>query len=136
MQPGPAFTSLATLAMPVNYEFDGRTVVLRLGGLYDTSDIRAALIAALDDPARPEITGMLFDIRGSRSIAARTADEVRVMAQFLANHAARFGRRLALLADSDAAFGLMRLGAVDIEQRGVDSRAFRDASEADAWLKR
>lgn len=122
--------------MPVTYEFDGSTVALRLGGLYETSDIRAALIAALDDPKRPEITGMLFDIRGSRSIAGRTADDVRVMAQCLGSYAARFGRRLALVADSDAAFGLMRLGAIDVEQRGVDSRVFRDAVEAEAWLRR
>lgn len=122
--------------MPVTYELDGPTIALRMTGDYEPTDIRAALLAALDDAANGEITGLLFDIRESRAIARRTAAEVRAMGQFLADHAHRFGRRLALLVDSDAAFGLMRLGSVGVEQRGVDSRVFRDAAEAGTWLRR
>ncbi len=121
--------------MPVTYEIADTTITLRMTGVYDTGDIRAALMAAIAEPQRPEITGLLFDVRGSRSIAGRTADEVRAMALFLAAHADHYGRRLALVADADAAFGLMRLGAVDVEQHGVDSQVFRNAGEAEAWLK-
>ena len=122
--------------MAVTYTFDDRTVILRMTGTYSTGDIRAALLNALDDPARPPLVGLLFDVRDSRSIAERTADEVRAMAEFLATNGDRFGRRLALVADEDAAFGLMRLGAVRVEQRGVDSQVFRNAADANAWLKR
>lgn len=121
--------------MPVTYEFDGSTIALRMIGDYNPTDVRAALLAALD-AAGGDMTGLLFDIRESRAIARRTASDVRAMGQFLADHAPRFGRRLALLVDSDAAFGLMRLGSVGIEQRGVDSRVFRDAAEAGTWLRR
>lgn len=120
--------------MPVTCEFDGTTVVLRLTGVYETADVRAALVAALDDASCPRAASLLFDLRGSRSIARRSADEVRAMAQFLAAHADRFGRRLALLADSDAAFGLMRLGAVTVEQQGVETSVFRRLSDAEDWL--
>ena len=120
--------------MPVTYEFDGSIVAMRLTGSYETADVRAALRGALDDPRCLHAAGMLFDVRGSRSIARRTAAEVRTMARFVATHAERFGRRLALLADTDAAFGLMRLGAVAVEEQGVETSVFRDAAQAEAWL--
>jgi len=120
--------------MPVTCEFDGRTVAVRLTGFYEPADVRAALVAVLDDPHFARAAGLLFDVRASRSIARRTAAEVRVMAQFLAGHADRFGRRLALVADGDAAFGLMRLGAVAIEQQGVEASVFRNVADAEDWL--
>lgn len=120
--------------MPVTCEFDGNNVVLRLTGVYETADVRIALLAALDDPDCPRAASLLFDVSASRSIARRSADEVRAMAQFLAGHADRFGRRLALVANGDAAFGLMRLGAVAVEQLGVETSVFRKLSDAEHWL--
>jgi hypothetical protein len=121
--------------MPVTYEFDDCIVILRMRGVYAPADIQRAFLRAVADQACPEIVGMLFDVRGSESLPGRSAGEVRAMARFLGAHAAEFGRRLAIVADTDAAFGLMRLGAVDVEQLGVDSRVFRSAAEADRWLK-
>jgi hypothetical protein len=121
--------------MPVTYEIAGTTITIRMTGVYSPADIRAALVAAIAEPENPEITGLLFDVRRSQSIAGRTADEVRAMAMFLAANAQHYGRRLAIIAETDAAFGLMRLGAVGVEQYGVDAQVFRDASEAEAWLK-
>ncbi|MFL5562242.1 MAG: STAS/SEC14 domain-containing protein [Gemmatimonadaceae bacterium] len=120
--------------MSVTYEVDGSTIALRLRGEYTTAAVRATALAAFADPDAAGATGLLFDVSHSRSIAGRSASEVRAMADFLASHAERFGRRLALVASSDAAFGLMRLGAVGLEQKGVDSRVFRDLAEAEAWL--
>jgi hypothetical protein len=130
----PAPRIPARVTMPVSYEFDGRIVALRLTGRYETADVRTAIRAAAEDPRCPRAVGLLFDIRGSRSIAERTAAEVRTMAQFIATMAAHFNRRLALLADTDAAFGLMRLGAVAVEQQGVEASVFRDAAAAEEWL--
>ena len=121
--------------MPVTYEFDGPTIALRMTGDYQPADIRHALLAALDDPAGSDATGLLFDVRDSQAIARRSAADVRAMGQFIADHAHRFGHRLALVADTDAAFGLMRLGGVGVEQRGVESRVFRDPAEAASWLR-
>lgn len=120
--------------MPVSYEFDHHIVALRLTGRYEPADVRTALHAALDDPRCTSAIGLLFDARGSRSLAERTAAEVRAMAQLLATHADRFHRRLALLADSDVSFGLMRLGAVAVEQQGVETSVFRRLSDAERWL--
>lgn len=130
----PALRAPPDVLMPVSYDFDGRIIAIRLAGCYETADVRTALRAAIEDPRCPDAIGLLFDLRGSRSIAGRTADEVRMMAHFIATMASRFGRRLALVADSDAAFGLMRLGAVDIEQHGVEASVFRKADDAEQWL--
>jgi SpoIIAA-like len=120
--------------MPVTYQLDGSIIALRLSGVYGTADVREAALAAFADPAAAGATGLLFDVTHSRSITGRTATEVRAMADFFADHAEHFGSRMALVASSDAAFGLMRLGSVGIEQKGVDSRVFRDAADAEAWL--
>ena len=120
--------------MPVSYEFDHHIVALRLTGRYETADVRTVLHAALDDPRCTGAIGLLLDARGSRSLASRSAAEVRAMAQFIATQADRFHRRLALLADGDAAFGLMRLGAVAVEQQGVEASVFRRLSDAEEWL--
>jgi hypothetical protein len=120
--------------MPVTYELHRPTIVVSLNGVYETSEVRAAILAAIADPRAAGATGLLFDVRHSASIAGRTATEVRAMADFIAANAERFGRRIALVAGSDAAFGLMRLGAVTVEQKGVDVRVFRDIADAEGWL--
>lgn len=120
--------------MPVTYELDSPTIIVSLEGTYETAEVREVILAAVTDPRAAGATGLLFDVRHSASIASRTAAEVRAMADFLAAKAERFGRRLALVADSDAAFGLMRLGSVAVEQKGVDARVFRDIADAEGWL--
>lgn len=120
--------------MPVTYELHCPTIVVSLNGVYETADVREAVLAAIADPRAVGATGLLFDVRKSASIAGRTATEVRAMADFLATKAGQFGNRLALVADTDAAFGLMRLGSVAVEQKGVDARVFRDIADAEGWL--
>lgn len=120
--------------MPVTYQLRGTTIVISLCGVYETAEVRTTLLAAFADPRAAGATGMLFNVSESRSITGRTATQVRAMADFLAQNAALFGRRLALVAESDAAFGLMRLGSVGVEQQGVDSRVFRAVADAEGWL--
>jgi hypothetical protein len=120
--------------MPVTYELHCSTIVVTLNGSYETGEVRNAILAAIADRRAAGATGLLFDVRKSTSIAGRTATEVRAMADFIAANAERFGRRIALVAESDAAFGLMRLGSVTVEQKGVDARVFRDIADAEGWL--
>jgi hypothetical protein len=121
--------------MPVAYEFDNDVILLRLVGKYTTSDLKSAILDALDDARLPERPVLLFDLRESRSLQDRTADEVRDMAHFLASHGRRFGNRLAMVTASDLAFGLMRLGAVTAETGGLAAEVFRDMGAAKEWLK-
>jgi hypothetical protein len=121
--------------MPVAYEYDNDVILLRLVGKYTTSDLKSAILDALDDARLPERPVLLFDLRESRSLQDRTADEVRDMAHFLASHGRRFGNRLAMVTASDLAFGLMRLGAVTAETGGLAAEVFRDMGAAKEWLK-
>ena len=122
--------------MPVSYEFDENILVLRMVGDYVPADIRAALSAALQDDARPALTGLLFDVSASTSLGARSSRDVRSMAALLSHLAPQFGGRLALLGTTDLQYGQMRLGSVDVEAAGVDVWPFRDRSEALRWLRR
>ena len=121
--------------MPVAYEFDDDVILLRMVGKYTTSDLKSSILDALDDARVPERPVLLFDLRESRSLQDRTADEVRDMARFLASQGRRFGHRLAMVTTGDLAFGLMRLGAVAAETGGLAAEVFRDMGEAKEWLK-
>jgi hypothetical protein len=120
--------------MPVAYEFDGNVIVLRAADTYATSDLKVAVLEALDDERLPRQAVMLLDLRESRSLQQRTADDVRDMARFLVAHGKRFGNRLAVVAPGDLGFGLMRLGAVTAETGGVSTEVFRDIAAAREWL--
>lgn len=122
--------------MPVAYEFDGRVIVLRVDGKYAPTDLKAAILDALDDERLPAQAVLLFDLRESRSLPDRSADDVRDMARFLATNGKRFGNRLAMVTTGDLAFGLMRLGAVTAENGGIAAEVFRDISVAREWLER
>jgi hypothetical protein len=104
-------------------------------GKYTTSDLKSSILDALDDARVPERPVLLFDLRESRSLQDRTAEEVRDMGRFLASHGRRFGNRLAMVTTGDLAFGLMRLGAVTAEMGGLAAEVFRDMGAAKEWLK-
>lgn len=122
--------------MPVAYAFDGDVIVLRMSGSYATTDLKSAVLAALDDDGLPKRPALLMDLQESRSLQDRTADDVRDMARFLIAHAKRFGSRIAIVAPGDLGFGLMRLAAVATESGGVKTEVFRDAASAREWLER
>jgi hypothetical protein len=122
--------------MPVGYDFDGEVIVVRPAGKYTTHELKAAILDALDDERLPPRAVLLLDLRESRSLQDRTADEVREMAHFLATHGGRFGQRLAMVTTGDLAFGLMRLGAAAAESRGLAAEVFRDVEAARVWLSR
>ena len=120
--------------MPVAYEFDDRVIVMRMVGKYTATDLRKAILEALDDASVPDGAVLLFDMRTSTSVGDRTADEVREMARFLAAHGRRFGNRLAMVTGDDLSFGLMRLGSATANSNGVNAEVFRDMDAARRWL--
>ena len=120
--------------MPVTFEFDDGILALRMVGLYETVEVRAALLTALEDPRGAAARGLLFDVRASESLSGRTTSEVRAMGRFLSQQVPRIGGRVALLAEADFAYGLMRLGGVVLEEEGATASVFRDEPSARAWL--
>lgn len=120
--------------MPVTHEILGETLALRMVGKYEPADIRTALATAFSGERADGVRGLLFDVSQSTSLRQRDARGIRAMAAFLAHLAARYHLRIALVGTSDLAFGLMRLGAADLEAVGVDTWVFRTNTEAERWL--
>ena len=129
------YRNTATLTTTtVSYDFEGDVIVVRPSGKYTAHDMKSAVLDALDDPRLPPRAVLLFDLRESRSLPDRSADEIREMARFLASHGRRFSNRLAMVTSGDLAYGLMRLGAATAEAGGLAAEVFRDVATAKAWL--
>ena len=120
--------------MPVSYSFDNRIIIIRMEGLYSTGDLKNTILAALSDSQIPSDPVMMFDLRESRVFKQRSPEDVRDMARFLASNGEWFGNRLGMVAPSDLAYGLMRIGAATAEMGGVTSMVFREFEQAREWL--
>lgn len=120
--------------MPLAYEFDDRVVVIRLEGEYATADVEDTIVIATADPACPRDAVFLFDMRRSRAVLRRPLEEVRATARFVATRGARFGGRLGMVAEGDAALARMRLAQSMMRTMGVAAEAFADIEVARQWL--
>lgn len=119
--------------MPVTYGFDGNVLMVRMIAEYEPADIRRAITAALIERQAEPPDGILFDVRASTVLRRRAAAEIRAMAAFLAHVARDRALRVALVAETDLAYGLRRLGAADIASVDVATMTFRDEDAAMAW---
>jgi hypothetical protein len=119
--------------MTVTYGFDGNVLIVRMIAEYEPADIRQAITAALAERQPEPMDGILFDVRASTALRRRTPNEIRAMAAFLAHVARDRKLRVALVADTDLAYGLMRLGAADVASVDVATMTFRDEVVAMAW---
>ena len=124
------------LLMPVSCEFEGSVLLLHLVGTYSPAELRAAVGAALAEPDRPRLTGLISDLRFSESVATRTLGDMTAIVGFLAYHAPSFGNRIALLVPENSDDTIVHMATVDLQTGGVDAASFRDISEARAWMRR
>lgn len=120
--------------MAVEYAFHEGVLTIAAVGVYEPRDLVQAFLAALNDPACPRPVALMYDVSRSESLATRSTDEIRKMADFIASYADRIGGRLAVVAPTDVHFGLSRIGAARSEGVGVDAQVFRTAAEAHQWL--
>lgn len=122
--------------MPVSYAFRGDVLELRASGTYAPDEVAQAFDRALADPARPTLRALLYDVRDSSVVGGRSTPEVRKAVAFFESLGPHVGQRVALLATSDIAYGVMRMVAAWAEARNIDAAVFRDAGEAFAWASR
>lgn len=120
--------------MAIEHRREGNVAVVAARGRYSVAELRDGIDAALEVFRDEPSAGLLFDLSASESLGERTADDLRAMAIFLASRAGRFSQRLAMVAVTDVAYGLMRMGAVTVESQGVVARVFRDHGSARRWL--
>ena len=123
--------------MPVSYAFRGDVLELRASGLYPPNEVAEAFRRAFADPDRPTpLRALLYDVRESSVVGGRSTPEVRQAVAFFESLGHQVGQRVALLATTDVAYGVMRMVAAWAEARNIDAAAFRDADEAFAWASR
>ena len=120
--------------MPVSFEFTDRIIVLRMIDFYEPADIQKTLLEGLKDPQTSGAVGLLFDVSRSKSLRARTSEDIIAMGYFLAQYADAFARRVALVGWDDFPYGMMRMGRVTLEHEGITSEVFREATDARKWL--
>lgn len=75
----------------------------------------------------------VLDVRESESVLGRSIADMRAIADSFMQRAALTDRRLALVAEGPARFGLMRMAATWVELAGIEAKVFRDLGEAQAW---
>ena len=122
--------------MPVSYAFRGDVLELRASGTYAPDEVAQAFSRALSDPERPVLRALLYDVRDSSVVGGRSTPDVRKAVTFFESLGHQVGQRVALLATTDVAYGVMRMVAAWAEGRNIDASVFRDADEAFAWASR
>ena len=123
--------------MAVSYRFVENILRLDLVGIYPPEDIINAFDRALEDPRFPaQNARFLLDVTRSESLADRSVDDLRRVAEYFAARADRYGRRCAILAESAVHFRLMRMAIVFAEVSSAEARVFKGEEEAVLWLNR
>ncbi len=119
--------------MAITYRIDktAKLIRARVFGEISFDDFRTTLREMLEDPDFDPSFGRLWDIREARLILS--GDDVRGLAQVVRKFVG--GRRSAVVAQSDLAYGLARMYSALVEEAGIDVQAFRDMDEAMTWLQ-
>jgi hypothetical protein len=122
--------------MPLTYRIDQHAglVVSRGAGLVTDQDVIEKEHALLADPGARSCRFELVDLRevGQFEVSSET---MRKLAQMHAETAEGFRKsRVAIIALSDATFGMWRMYQALVEGSGLDVRVFRETNEARNWL--
>jgi hypothetical protein len=120
--------------VPISYRVSGKLVLTHVEGAVTVADVRAYLGAVRSDPAYRAGMSTLIDCRNVTTLLS--SEELRIIAadiQHLTTSRAR--GRCAILAPSEAGFGLLRMYEAYSEGAPVEVRAFRERDEAMEWLE-
>lgn len=124
------------MSPPVTYCFDREIAVVRAQDHYSPADLVETVNAALDDPERPAVRGLLLDLRESRSFHGRTPADVEGISRFIEDRRACFGARLGFIPPDRSPARLVQLVSALAEAGGIVAYVFRHPHEARDWLRR
>ena len=127
-------TPLTTLTrMPVHYSHEDGVTFVVASGTSTVEEMRAQGVAAVAAATEASPARVLLDMSQSQSVAERATRELEESARLFAERASVV-RKVAIVAPQDLVYGLMRMAAAFSEGGGLNAQAFRDKSEAEAWL--
>ena len=121
--------------MPVTYQIDKANRIIRTKclGPVTIEEVIDHFHALENDPGCPDRVNVLLDLSGETSIPTR--DNLQAVTGEISRIRSRvqFGT-CAVVACSDVLFGMLRMFVVFAEPYFGETRVFRTASEAEAWL--
>jgi SpoIIAA-like len=117
----------------VSYHAVGSIVFADIDGCVSVEEVRADLLDVITDQVHLGGVSALIDFRAVTSLLSPTdlrslAADVRKLTR------AQGKQRCAILVESDALFGLMRMLEAYSDGASVEVRAFRDRADAVDWL--
>lgn len=118
--------------MPVHASVVGGILEVVIDGDYTSAEVRRVGSAALDGAAGP--MPVFMDFSGAAGMGRRDPADLRETTTFLAARKAQFSR-VAILAPSDAAYGLMRMASAFAGGEGLHVEVVRTRAEAMEWLE-
>ncbi len=118
--------------VPMSYAMDpeSRMVRCRAWGTLSNEDLRDHYAKMAADPQFAPGYCQLGDLSG---VVALTADSATI-AEVASRPVFDAEARRAIIAPSDAAYGVSRMFAIYAERAGQDVRVFRGAPEAEQWV--
>jgi len=119
--------------MPVFTHMKNGVLVVTVDGDYTSGELRRAGARGLEADDVPNPVPVLLDMSGAAGIGKKSTDDIRATGEFFGERA-EFMTRVAVLAPSDVAFGLMNVGGVFATSAGLETRPFRSRTEALEWL--
>lgn len=124
------------MSVSVSYSYDREVAIVRAQDHYSPAELVETVSAALDDPERPLVRGLLLDLRDSRSFHGRTEHDVVNVHAFMERRREHYGGRVGLVPPHRAPARLLTLVSELAEGSGIAAFVFRDAREAREWLRR
>jgi hypothetical protein len=125
-------------SVPIHYTIDPerRALAATIKGLLRDGDLLDFARSLLADPQRRLADHRLYDLRDIEPGSEVTPEAIRELAGFLGEMADQANRgKMALIADTDFAFGMARMYQ-SYRVDGLDRiRVFRSPDEAWAWLE-
>ena len=118
--------------MPCSYEIEDGIVFTEVTGEVTVEEQKEFSRTWLADPDLPS---PLLVCRESVDLDSLTAEMVKDSAKFTSTLDIPDGSRLAIVVDSDVAYGMSRVYEAWTAELNVDIRIFRDRDEAIKWLR-
>ena len=121
------------MAILYNIDSERRLVETRVSGETSLGEIEEYFRRLASDPAYRPDYDTLVDLRETPTLL--TPAELRSLSDFVRSHVPLTRSRRAIVADTDAAFGLVMMYEAFTEDLPRAFRVFRDVNDARAWLE-
>lgn len=121
--------------MPIAYQIDkaNRIIRTKCSGLVTIEEVLDHFRTLERDPDCPKYADVLLDLREETTIPTKNNLQEMTLEISRIRGRVQFGT-CAVIACSDALFGMLRMFEVFTEQYFRETRVFRTASEAEEWL--